>query len=108
MSWIFGFLAAGLALAWCFSHQRSAREARRLAQRVGELEAEQARLRGQTEGGEFNLRTILASMAEGVMVVDAQHVLRLETLHSSASSRPRAIRWGRRCSSFCARRRSRK
>ena len=77
MSWFLGFLAASLALAWWFSHRRSAHQARRLAQRVEELEAEQARLRGQSEHGEFNLRTILASMAEGVMVVDAQQVLRL-------------------------------
>ena len=77
MSWFLGFLAAGLALAWWFSHRRFVQNVWRLEQRVEELEAEQVRLRGQTEGEEFNLRTILASMAEGVMVVDAQHVLRL-------------------------------
>ena len=77
MSWFFGFLAAAIAFAWWFSHRRFVQNARRLAQRIDELEAEQTRLRGQTEGEEFNLRTILASMAEGVMVVNAQHVLRL-------------------------------
>ena len=77
MAWLFGFLAAGLSLAWWFSHRRFVENVRRLEQRADELEAEQVRLRGQTEGEEFNLRTILASMAEGVMVVDAQHVLRL-------------------------------
>ena len=77
MSWLFGFLAAAIAFAWWFSHWRFIQNARRLERRVGDLEAEQARWRGQTEGEEFNLRTILASMAEGVMVVDAQQVLRL-------------------------------
>jgi two-component system phosphate regulon sensor histidine kinase PhoR len=41
------------------------------------LAAEQERLRQQISEDAFNLRTILASMEEGVMVVDAQHVLRL-------------------------------
>ena len=41
------------------------------------LAAEQERLRRQIDEDAFNLRTILASMEEGVMVVDAQHVLRL-------------------------------
>ena len=104
MSWFLGFLAAGLALGWWLSHRRSAREWRQLAQVVEELAAgrapgglvvaqggrlaalthplervaeELARLHGQADREEFNLRAILASMAEGVMVVDAQHVLRL-------------------------------
>jgi two-component system phosphate regulon sensor histidine kinase PhoR len=41
------------------------------------LAAEQERLRQQISHDAFNLRTILASMEEGVMVVDAQHVVRL-------------------------------
>ncbi len=41
------------------------------------LSAEQERLRRQIDQDAFNLRTILASMEEGVMVVDAQHMLRL-------------------------------
>ena len=101
MSWFLGFLAAGLALAWWLSHRRFAGDRQRLEHWIEELAAgrapevlpgwclaglthpleklaaEQARLRGQSEHGEFNLRTILASMAEGVMVVDAQQVLRL-------------------------------
>ncbi len=77
MCWVLGFLAAGLAVAWWFSHRRSARQARRLEQQAGALAADQARFHGQAEHEEFNLRTILGSMAEGVMVVDAQHVVRL-------------------------------
>ena len=104
MSWFLGFLAAGIAVAWWFSHRRLVRHwgilgkwiedlaAGRtpgglvfrdggrfaaLAHPLEKLAAAQARLRGEAEREEFNLRTILASMAEGVMVVDAQHVVRL-------------------------------
>ncbi len=41
------------------------------------LAAEQERLRQQTHSDAFNLRTILASMEEAVMVVDAQQTLRV-------------------------------
>lgn len=41
------------------------------------LANEQARLRQQMSNDSFNLRTILASMEEGVIVVDAQQTLRL-------------------------------
>ena len=104
MSWFLGFLAAAIAIAWWFSHRRLVRHWRHLEQWIDDLAAgrppgsavfldggrfaalthpleklaaEQTRLRGQSAREEFNLRTILASMAEGVMVVDAQHVLRL-------------------------------
>ena len=104
MSWFLGFLAAAIAAAWWFSHRRFVRHWRHLERWIDDLAAgrpsggmvfhdagrfstlthpleklaaEQERLRGQSAREEFNLRTILASMAEGVMVVDAQHVLRL-------------------------------
>ncbi len=104
MSWFLGFLAVAIAAAWWFSHRRFVRHWRHLEQWIDDLAAgrtpsgmvflnggrfaalthpleklaaEQERLRGQSAREEFNLRTILASMAEGVMVVDAQHVLRL-------------------------------
>ena len=104
MSWFFGILAAAIAVAWWLSHRRFVRHWRHLEQCIDDLAAgrapggmvflkggrfaalthpleklaaEQERLRGQSVREEFNLRTILGSMAEGVMVVDAQHVLRL-------------------------------
>ena len=104
MTWFLGFLAAAIATAWWLSHRKFVRHWRQLEQWLDDLAAgrtpgsaafpdsgrfaalthpleklaaEQERLRGQSAREEFNLRTILASMAEGVMVVDAQHVLRL-------------------------------
>ena len=104
MSWFLGFLAAAIALAWWLQRRRMERHWRHLeallealaagrepgsfvfldggrfsalTHPLGKLAAEQERLRGQFDREEFNLRTILASMEEGVMVVDAQHVLRL-------------------------------
>ena len=104
MAWFFGFLAAALALAWWWAHQRCKRHWRHLERLLGEIAdgrtpenfvfledsrfsalthplekiaAEQERLRGRFDREGFNLRTILASMEEGVMVVDAHHVLRL-------------------------------
>ena len=104
MTWFLGFLAAAIAAAWWFFHRKFVRHWRHLEQWLDDLAAgrppgsavfldggrfaalthpleklaaEQARLRGQSAREEFNLRTILGSMAEGVMVVDAQHVLRL-------------------------------
>ena len=49
----------------------------RLTHPLEKLSAEIDRMRRQIDEDAFNLRTILASMEEGVMVVDAQHVLRL-------------------------------
>jgi two-component system phosphate regulon sensor histidine kinase PhoR len=49
----------------------------RLSHVLEKLAAEQQRLGQQISQDAFNLRTILASMEEGVMVVDAQHILRL-------------------------------
>ncbi|MCE9609340.1 MAG: PAS domain-containing protein [Chthoniobacter sp.] len=104
MSWFFGILAAGIAIAWWLQQRRAEPHWRRLTallddlaagrkpesfvfldggrfsaltHPLGKLAEEQERLRGQFDREEFNLRTILASMEEGVMVVDAQHVLRL-------------------------------
>ena len=104
MTWFFGILATVIALAWWGHERRMARHWRHLGAMLdalaagrepgsfvflhgghfsalthplGRLAEEQARLRGQSDREEFNLRTILASMEEGVMVVDGQHVLRL-------------------------------
>ena len=104
MSWFFAILAAVIALAWWWHARQTARHWRHLEEMLdalaagcdpgsmvlpdggqlsaltrplGKLAEEQARLRGQLDREEFNLRTILASMEEGVMVVDGQHVLRL-------------------------------
>ena len=104
MSWFLGFLAAAMALTWWWRHQRMERHWRHLEELLearapgrepggfvfldggrisalthplGKLAAELEKLRGQLAREESNLRTILASMEEGVMVVDAQHVLRL-------------------------------
>lgn len=49
----------------------------RLTHPLEKLSTEQERLRRQVDQDAFNLRTILASMEEGVMVVDAQHVIKL-------------------------------
>ncbi len=49
----------------------------RLTPLLDQLAAELANLRLQISREEFNLQTILASMEEGVMVVDTHHVLRL-------------------------------
>ena len=104
MTWFFGILAAVIALAWWLHERRMRRHWRHLREMLdalaagrepgnfvfldgghfsalthplGKLAEEQARLRGQFDREEFNLRTILASMEEGVMVVDGQHALRL-------------------------------
>lgn len=104
MTWFFPILAVAIALAWWLHERRMARHWRHLREMLdalaagrdpgsfvflhggqfsalthplGKLAEEQARLRGQFAREEFNLRTILASMEEGVMVVDGQHVLRL-------------------------------
>ncbi len=105
MGWIMGWLVAlVLAGAWIFTQRRFARHWRHLVQLLGELSdgrppasfvfrdggqfaqlthtleklaGEQRRLREQISLDAFNLRTILASMEEGVMVVDGHHVLRL-------------------------------
>ena len=49
----------------------------RLTPLLDRLALKLANLRRQISREEFNLQTILASMEEGVMVVDTQHVLRL-------------------------------
>ena len=49
----------------------------RLSVKLERLALEQDRLRRSAEDEKFNLRTILSSMEEGVMIVDARHVLRL-------------------------------
>ncbi len=48
-----------------------------LIYQLEKIAAEQERLLRRFDREEFNLRTILGSMEEGVMVVDAHHVLRL-------------------------------
>src|SRR5205809_5065244 len=105
MGWLAGWLVAVAVIgAWCLAHRRFAKNWRHLVQLLGELSdgctpgsfvfrhggrfaqlthtleklaREQQGLRQQISLDAFNLRTILASMEEGVMVVDAQHVLRL-------------------------------
>ena len=47
-----------------------------LPRRLEQLADLQERLQQEIQHGEANLQTVLASMEEGVMVVDAQHVLR--------------------------------
>src|SRR5687767_6203668 len=49
----------------------------RLTHPLEKLTTEQERLRRQVDQDAFNLRAILASMEEGVIVIDAQHVVRL-------------------------------
>src|SRR5687767_13363352 len=100
MDWLPGFaVAAAVALVWWMTHSRAVREARRLVRtldeivagttpqplpenarfgpslrRVAALAADRQKLRDQSAHEAFNLQTILGSMEEGVMVVDAQHV----------------------------------
>jgi len=102
--WIVALLlSAAIAGAWWWSWRRAARNWERLehaldalakgrkpeslvfvdggwfsrqTHRIEQLAAVQDQLRQQARRGESNLETILASMEEGVMVVDAQHVLR--------------------------------
>ncbi|HEX8297018.1 MAG TPA: ATP-binding protein [Chthoniobacteraceae bacterium] len=102
--WIFGLLLAGAtALAWWFARRRAQAELADLRKVLDDLAAgrspdgfvfpengpyshldeslrrvaaEQTRLRQQISREQANLATILGSMEEGVMVVDAQHVLR--------------------------------
>jgi two-component system phosphate regulon sensor histidine kinase PhoR len=104
MAWIIAFIAAALAFSWWWSHRRSVRELAeleplvasltdgttpelpplrpgspfaRLADRLHQAATAQLRLREQTSREEFNFRTILSSMEEGVMLVDELHVVRL-------------------------------
>lgn len=105
MSSLLGWVvAAAIAITWWWMWRRQAKDWRHLLQLLNDigdgrapsgfifrrggrfaqlthplekLADEQNRLREQINQDAFNLRTILASMEEGVMVVDAQHVLRL-------------------------------
>ena len=106
MHWLLaGLLAVALAALWWRARRRDAQNWGRLECVLGEvaegrpvgsvvfsdkagqfarltplldrLALELANLRRQISREEFNLQTILASMEEGVMVVDTQHVLRL-------------------------------
>ncbi len=100
--WFFAFLAAALGLAWWWSARRlrsdgaqleraldelgegkrpgrfAFRSGRfdQLARRLEHLAEVLDRSRRDVERSEAQLDTVLASMEEGVMVVDAQHVLR--------------------------------
>ena len=106
MHWLYAVLiAVALGAVWWRARRRDARNWERLERVLGEvadgrpvgsvvfsdkaghfarltplldrLAAELANLRRQISREESNLQTILASMEEGVMVVDTQHVLRL-------------------------------
>lgn len=104
MSWFLGFLFIAVTAAWWIAHFRARRhwhhleellsalaEGRKpggfvflrggrfskLARPLEGVSREMDRLREEISREEFNLRAILSSMEEGVMVVDAQHVLRL-------------------------------
>ncbi len=101
--WIFALLAAAIGLAWWISQRTQRRnwerleqildelgEGRspqssgftdrghfsRLARRLDRIADEQKRLAHEIRRSESNLQTVLASMEEGIMVVDEQHVLR--------------------------------
>jgi two-component system phosphate regulon sensor histidine kinase PhoR len=102
--WIFAFAVAAVAgLAWWFRCRAERRNWERLeealdelgegrrpksfvflragpfakmARRLETIAEVQERLRQEIHHGESNLQTVLGSMEEGVMVVDAQHVLR--------------------------------
>ncbi len=105
MTTYLGWIVAGvIALAWWLGVRGVAREWRHLAEiidslaegrapgsfvfrhggRFGQLThplerlaREQERLRAESNREDFNLQKILASMEEAVMVVDAQHILRV-------------------------------
>jgi len=104
MSWFLGFLVIAISFAWWLMHWRTARHWRRLedllsalaegrhpesfvflnggrfsqlAHPLEKLSRRMDRLREEISREEFNLRAILSSMEEGVMVVDAHHILRL-------------------------------
>ncbi|MDB6149605.1 MAG: sensor signal transduction histidine kinase [Chthoniobacter sp.] len=99
MEWLPGFIvAAAIALAWWAAHRRAARNWQRALddiaagttpehlphkkllapslQRIAELVADRQNWREQITREQSNLRMILGSMEEGVMVVDAHHVVR--------------------------------
>jgi PAS domain-containing protein len=104
MPWFLGFLVIAISFAWWLTHWRAVRHWRRLedvlsaltegrkpdslvflnggrfsqlAHPLENLSKEMDRLREEISREEFNLRAILSSMEEGVMVVDAHHILRL-------------------------------
>jgi two-component system phosphate regulon sensor histidine kinase PhoR len=101
LGWV---VAGGLGLVWWWMARRAAQQWRQLLELLEALSAgrspesfvfrhggrfaqlthplerlarEQERLRAESSREAFSLRTILASMEEAVMVVDAQHVLQL-------------------------------
>jgi two-component system phosphate regulon sensor histidine kinase PhoR len=104
MSWFLGFVVIAISFAWWLTHWRAVRHWRRLeellaaltegrppdsfvflnggrfsklAHPLEDLSKQMDRLREQISREESNLRAILSSMEEGVMVVDTHHVLRL-------------------------------
>jgi len=104
MVWFLGFLVIAISFAWWLTHWRAVRHWRhlddvlsaltagrkpdslvflnggrfsKLAHPLENLSREMDRMREEISREEFNLRAILSSMEEGVMVVDAQHILRL-------------------------------
>jgi two-component system phosphate regulon sensor histidine kinase PhoR len=104
ITWFLGILALIVAVSWWLSHRRTNRQCDQLklildeiasdrtprglfflkgsrfaelSQPLGKLVEDRERSRLQLDREEFNLRTILASMEEGVMVTDARHAIRL-------------------------------
>ena len=104
MTWFLGSLVIAISFAWWFTHWRATAHWRhleevlsaltagrqpdslvflnggrfsKLAHPLESLSKEMGRIREEISREEFNLRAILSSMEEGVMVVDAQHILRL-------------------------------
>jgi len=74
MGWIIALLVAAALGGWVWHLQRRRAEDRReLARIQGDLE----RLRQSTNAEAANLKTIVASMTEGVMAVDSAHIIRL-------------------------------
>ena len=104
ITWFWGILALSVAVAWLFYHRQVNRHCDQLklildeiasdrtprglfflsgsrfselSQPLEKLVEDRERSRLQVDREEFNLRTILGSMEEGVMVTDARHAIRL-------------------------------
>lgn len=74
MGWFIALLVAAVLGGWVWHLQRHRAEDRReLTRLADELE----RVRQSTSAETTNLKTIVASMTEGVMVVDSTHIIRL-------------------------------